>query len=77
MIVALGTSHTKTKKDLTGHIGHFIKDQFPLHACIALVPFIYAMTKKTGGYHVIKVLWIDLVTSELFTDKLIVGFVLI
>ena len=67
MVVALGIPY-RSKKNLAGHIGHFIKDQF--RACVQAVgSFICPMTERGSGYHVIKVFGSDLILNELFFSK--------
>ena len=70
MIVTLGLSHSQSKKNFTGHVGHFVQNQFPLHSCVALIPFVDAVSKKPGCDHVVKVFWIDLIALQVVPGRI-------
>ncbi len=77
MVMALCAADSQAHKNFARDTGHLVDDDVPLHMSIALIPLVDSMAKK-GGRNVF--FWIiggDFVSGQLFTDKLIIGLVLI
>ncbi len=77
VVVTLGTTHSQSQKNFTRDISYLVEDEFPLHTCIALVPFVDAMAEEARGDHVVVIIGIDLIACQLFANELVIGLVFV
>ena len=77
MIVAAGTLHSKSQKDVTRGIRHFVENQIPLTTRVAIVVLINPVPQKSRSDQGIRVLRKQFIPGQLFLHKLVIRFVLI
>ena len=75
MVVALRTPQPQPKKRISSRLGHIFQDRPPLHCSIALVVLIDPVSPVPCRRQSFRVVWIDLVPSQLLHHKPVVRLV--
>ena len=77
VVVALSAPDPDSQKRFAGHACHFMRDQFPLHPRVSLIPFINSVTQKRRADEDVGIRRINLVARQMFADELVVRLVVV
>ena len=77
MIVTLGATNSESEERFGRHVCHLVHDEFPLHPSVTLVVLVDAKSQKCSRDQNFGIIGRQFVARELFTNKLIVGLVLV
>ena len=77
VVVALGATNSESEEHFAGDVGHLGHDEIPLHAGVALVPFVNAEPKESGANQSFRIVRGEFIGCQLFPDELVVGLVFV
>ncbi len=75
VVVAAGALDADAHEHIADDVCGFVEDEVPLSDGVAVIVFVRSKAEETGGGEGFRIVGIKFVTSELFAEEAVVGFV--